>query len=285
MLKNQTITVEQQDLNFYRNPGLAQILHGILAGLAGFFGTIYVSLSLGFINANLAYGVAFGIATYGFARNWLLRRFIVGRRYVTVFRLVRFARFVVVWSLVFFFLTSVPLLFTDFFSLSLVQTLGLSYLALGLSFQWYSSLDHLGEGGLSLSQFLSEKGRGLEAFGWLKRGLRKIERQLELVGISVPKGTLALGASYAILNGTDLEPELRTLGDWVRRRQNQQPGPSLETILFQAKRAEKSGVKPSKGWEDYMASSWAKVAGVAGAVILILTVIKSVLDVWARLNP
>ena|SRR2546422_2812669 len=65
MESEQGVLVEEQDLHLYRIPIVRQVLDGILLTLAGLFGTIYLSLGLGFIDGNLALGVALVMALYG----------------------------------------------------------------------------------------------------------------------------------------------------------------------------------------------------------------------------
>src|SRR2546426_7859383 len=181
----------------------------------------------------------------GVFRDTLLKKFFPGRNFRTVFLFARTARFEVVVGLIFLFLTELPIfLIPNFFSRPILQTLGLSYLVTGIFYPWLFPLDSRREGGLCIFQFLLVKNRGLGAFGWMKLGLRKVEKQLMALGISVPLGVLSLGASYAILNGMDLEAELRTLGDWLRDQDGKQPWTSVDTIMFQAKQAERNGGKP-----------------------------------------
>ncbi len=203
--EEQGVLVEEQDLRL-KLQWIQRVLYGLLAMLAGLFGAVYLSLGLGFFNPNLVYLVAFVMATYGYSRNFLIKRILVGQRYRTAYYLTPVARLIVVASL------------------------GL----VGAFFQWASPLDDLKEGGLSLFQFLVERG-GLRPVFWLKRGMRKVEKQLRILGISVPRGTLSFGVAYAILNGTDMESEIRTIGDWMRNPKNQHPWPSIDSILFQAK--------------------------------------------------
>src|SRR5437867_5486016 len=110
MWSGQEGLVEEQDLHLFRSPYIIRILYGLVGALAGWFGTIYLSLGLGFLSIDLAWAVAFVMATYGYGRNFLLKHVLIGRKYRTVFLFAWLNRYVVFVSLVFYSLTA-PQLF------------------------------------------------------------------------------------------------------------------------------------------------------------------------------
>ena len=243
------ITIEETDLRVDRISPTRRLLYGILGLLTGVLGSTFIMLG-GFntYDYSVVVIVSFAMALYGFFWTEIRRKILVGRSYETVFYFAKVFQIVVVLTVGIVFITAYPLYFTtDYFSRPVFQTLGSSYIILGLSFQWLFLLDPFKEGGLSLLHYLQGDDRSSASFGWVKRGLRKGEKQLKALGMSFQKGILILGALHAILGQTDIDQELRVIGLWLRRpEQEPRALPAIETLVFLAKQAERNGAKPPR---------------------------------------
>jgi hypothetical protein len=275
------VLVEKQDLRIARVWPIQGLWYGIWAAVAGYFGTIYISLSLGFVNGDLVYSVAYLMAIYGVGRRWLLKWFLVGRRYWVVNLFGKIIMAELFWAIAFLIATAAPLFLTqNFFSRPIVQTLGLAYLSIGILYPLLNPLLPDKEAGLSLLQFLAPHPRMVLDFSFLRRGLRRVEKQLASFGVYLPKGTLALGASYGILNGVDLEQELHEIADWIRN-QTKRTCSSIDTLLWLAKRAGETGMKRTRTWIDQVSSGWQ----VLPVMLTILNITYVVLALLGRIHP
>src|SRR6266516_583202 len=151
------VLVEKQDLRLAKLWPFQSFWYGLWGAVAGYFGTIYVSLSLDFINGDLVWVVTYLMALYGiFIRRWGLKWTLVGRRYWIVSLWARIIIGELFLAIVFLIATAAPLfLIQNFFSRPIVQTLGLAYLTVGLAYPWLNPLLPDKDAGLSLLQFLS----------------------------------------------------------------------------------------------------------------------------------
>jgi len=117
-------------------------------------------------------------------------------------------------------------------------------------------------------------------FSFLRRGLRRVEKQLASFGVSLPNGLLALGASYGILNGVDLEKEIRDIADWIRNQKTRTCS-SIDTLLWLAKRADETGMKRTRTWIAQMSSGWQALT----VMLTILNITYVVLALLGRIHP
>jgi hypothetical protein len=244
--------------------------------LTGILGSTFVMLGgFNIYDANIVYLVAIVMATYGYFWIEIRKYVLVGRSYETVFYFAKVFQVTVVLTLGIVIITAYPLYFTkDYFNRAVFQTLGSSYLILGLSFQWLFLLDPFKEGGLSLLQYLTWEDRSSLSFRWVKRGLRKAEKQLKNLGMSFQKGILVLGALHAALGQTDIDEELRVIGTWLRKPEDEpRPLPSIETLLFLAKQAGRNGAKPPRMFGDYSPSNFQNIVTLTVAIFAILAAI------------
>jgi hypothetical protein len=268
--------IEESDLRRDKISPVRRILYGLLGLLTGVLGSTFVMLG-GFnvYNVWVVYFDAFAMAFYGYFWVEIRKRALVGISYEFVFYLAKAFQVIVVLTIGIVFVTAYPLYFTtDYFSRPVFLILGESYIILGLSFQWLFLLDPFKEGGLSLLHYLEGEDKGSDSFGWVKRGLRKAEKELKKLGMSFQKGTLVLGALHAILGKTDIDQELRVIGTWLRNpRQELRPLPSIETLLFLAKQAERNGAKPPRIFGDYSPTNFQSVVALTIAVLAILAAV------------
>ena len=185
------------------------------------------------------------------------------------------------WAMVFLIGTAAPLfLIQNFFSRPIVQTLGLAYLSVGILYPLLNPLIPEKEAGLSLLQFISPHPRMVVDFSFLRRGLRRVEKRLASFGISLPKGILAFGASYGVLNGVDLDQELRDVADWIRN-QKKRTCSSIDKLLWLAKQADETGMKRPRTWIDQMSSGWQ----ILPVMLTILNITYVVLALLGRIHP
>jgi hypothetical protein len=221
------------------------------------------------------------MAFYGALRRLLLRWILVGRSYRIVALFERIVVGELFLAIIFLIATAAPLfLIQNFYSRPIVQTLGLAYLTVGILYPWLNPLLPQREAGLSLLQFLSPHPREVLDFTWLKRGLRRVEKQLASFGVSLPKGILVLGATYGILNGVDLEEELREIADWIRN-QKKRTCSSIDTLLWLAKRADETGMKRPRTRAEQMITGWQALP----IMLTVLNITYVVLSLLGRVHP
>jgi hypothetical protein len=274
--KKLKIIIEESDLRRDKISPVRRVLYGLLGLLTGVLGSTFVMLG-GFnvYDVWVVYFDAFAMAFYGYFWVEIRKRALVGRSYEFVFYLAKAFQVIVVLTIGIVFVTAYPLYFTtDYFSRPVFLILGESYIILGLSFQWLFLLDPFKEGGLSLLQYLEGEDRGSDSFGWVKRGLRKAEKQLKNLGMSFQKGILALGAIHAILGGTDIDEQLRVIGVWLRKpRDEPRPLWAIETLLFLARQAEQKGAKPPRIFGDYSPTNFQNIVALTIAALAILAAV------------
>ena len=243
------ITIEETDLRPDKIAPTRRLLYGLLGLLTGELGSTFIMLGgFNFYDFDIVAIVAFAMAFYGFFWVEVRRKILVGRSYEYVFYIAKTLQMIVVLTVSIIFITAYPLyLTTDYFSRPVFYLLGSSYIILGVSFQWLFLLDPFKEGGLSLLHYLQHEDRSSASFGWVKRGLRKAEKQLKTLGMSFQKGIFVLGALHAVLGQTDVDQQLREIGTWLRKPEEEpRPLPAIETLLFLAKQAERNGSKPPR---------------------------------------
>lgn len=109
------------------------------------------------------------------------------------------------------------------------------------------------EARLSILEFLDNMNRGHTAYFWLRNGLPIIERYLRRFGLAVKKkGDLYRWATYSMYRGnSQIEGELRSIGDWVLRDPPQADIVRLNSdVAVQARAAERTEYHPPKTFAD-----------------------------------
>ncbi len=135
-------------------------------------------------------------------------------------------------------------------------------------------IDRGKEGRLCIKEFLAHKTPNERDYVWLQRGMNRAERCLKMIGLSMPRGRLYLGSSYAILNGVSIEVDLRAVADWMGGTASTSKGwPQFDTIVSQAEQAEKAGFGSSPTLEDYLSSFWENTKEIVVVGVGLVTII------------
>ena len=104
---------------------------------------------------------------------------------------------------------------------------------------------------LWIMQFLAEFDAGRINYHWLKNGLSGVERHLRRLGYVVPKGGTYIWACFSLSQKSQLEEQLKFLGDWVRKPQVSDELDRLcTTITVQTRAAERQGYRAPRRYLD-----------------------------------
>ncbi len=221
--------------------------------------------------------IAFAFGTLTSARNTIFPHIFAGRDFQKVFR--RYRGFVI-WSyalaitLATFGLAFLYVPGVKWLSGGLVLG-GLSYFLMVPAFTTSRIFKPNNEARLSILQFLRERNTGDPDYSWLRKGLRRVERNLPRFGISIPTDSLFLGCSYRILKGIGVETDLIPISDWVLNPTDR-PVSAITRFLLSAEDARALGMSQPQGFRDSLRKlPWGHiivlVAVILGALLELLT--------------
>ena len=224
------LKVTSEDLIHYSkietfNDALLAALFGLVAFLPLSVGTGLFALL--FARGKILLLIIWGIFAFVFwvlilVRPILLRRSFIGKDFPEAFD--KYRSFLV-WTYAVALLVGVAsILIIHATSDNILVSLGLilggsSYLAMIPVATTQRSLKPNKEARLSLLQFVNEWDRDDgddPRLGWLRIGLRQIERILPAEGLSIRnRNTLFLGCCYRIFDGVEVKEDLLTLSKWI----------------------------------------------------------------------